>query len=112
MAKIVTSASEEKGARTISVEYDLGKTLADKAELFGEEVCNSNLESMFRIKAQAVIRRLLKQDKPDKEIAAAIAEWKPSLAKPGKSPLEKAKAAFDSLPPEEKAALLKALGKK
>lgn len=105
--QITASESEEKGARQLTVDYDLGEKLADSVRLFGEELVHSYFTSATRISLQGLMRRMMKAGKKDGEIKEAIAAWKPGVKKKGKSALEKALDLWEKMSPEEQAALRK-----
>jgi len=112
MEQITTSASGEKDARKITLEYNFGDNTADAVKIFGEEVVFSNFKAQAKVRFQALVRADLKEGKKDGEIAEKMASWKPSIAKPGKSAVEKTEAAWDKLSPAEQKALLSKLMKR
>ena len=104
--QIVTAASQEKGARVFSCEYDFGKTVQDSIKKFGEELVKNKLDAQLKVDIQGYIRRMLKADKSDKDIAEGLKTWQPSLKKAGKSAGEKMDDLWGKLSPEEKKAQL------
>jgi hypothetical protein len=113
MSAIEVQAQLKDGERVVTVGYDFGDSLEDAVEKFGAEVVFSRFRSAAVIDLQALIRRKIKANKPDAEIASDAAAWKPAVATVGtgsKKPtveglLGKAKA----LSPEERAALMEQL---
>jgi hypothetical protein len=104
--QVTTSQSGEKGARTITLEMPCGNTVAECIKMDGEEIVHNYFSGQKKVAFQAGVRRLLKEDKADKEINAKMSEWKPGLKKPGKSAVEKATDAWGKLSDTERKALL------
>ncbi len=109
--QVTTSESGEKGARTITTEMPCGNTVAECVKMDGEEIVHNYFSGQKKVAFQAGVRRLLKDNKTDKEIVAKMAEWKPGLKKPGKSAVEKAQDAWGKLSDVERKALLAAMRK-
>ena len=105
--QIVTSKDNQKGARVISCEKDFGVTVADSVVLFTEEICKNKLDAQLKVDIQGLIRRMLKADKTDDEILAAVKTWMPAVRQEGKSAAEKMDTLWDKLPDAEKQAMLK-----
>jgi len=108
--KITTAKSDEKNARTITVEKELGSNLNESAKLFGEKIVHSYFIAAAKVAIQGISRRLLKADKTDKEILKAVADYTPGIKKAGKTKLEKAEEGWASLSSEEQAAFKKKFG--
>ena len=109
MSEVKTTGKLPDGTqRELVREYDFGETLAEKVELFGEEVVNQKAEQQMVIGLQNVIRLHLQGDKTEAEIDEAIAEWKPSIGgtRSRKSAGDKILTQFGKLSPEEQAALI------
>jgi len=104
--QVTTSESGEKGARSITNEMPIGKDIAACVKMDGEEIVLNYFTAQKKVAFQAYVRRMLKDGKTDKEIVAALQDWKPSMKKPGKSAVEKAQDAWSKLSPEEQKALL------
>ena len=104
--QVTTSQSGEKGARTITLDMPCGNTVAECVKQDSEEIVHNYYGGQKKVAFQAGVRRLLKEDKTDKEINAKMAEWKPGLKKPGKSAVEKATDAWAKLSHEEQKKLL------
>lgn len=104
------NAQLKDGTRVVKVTYDFGDNLQDAVAKFGEEVVFSRFESAAVIDAQALIRRGIKAEKTDEEIASTLAAWKPGVKQVvRKSASEKIKDAFSGLTAEQKKEMLKAL---
>lgn len=105
--QVTTSASGDKDARSITLEMPCDeKNIAGNAKLYTDAIVLNYFIAQLKVAFQAAVRRMLKDDKPDKDIKAHMAEWKPGLKKPGKSAVEKAQDAWGKLSDEEKKALL------
>jgi hypothetical protein len=107
--EVTTSASGEEGARSITLEMPCAKDIAGAVKMDGEEIVYNYYVGQKKVSFQGWVRRMLKDDVPDKEITAKLKDWKPGLKKPGKSAVEKAKDAYAKLSPEDKKALLASL---
>ena len=112
-AKVIAAkAGTSDDAPSASVEFDFGDTLADAAELFGEDVVFSRFVSAATVDLQALIRRnlTLEEPKSEEEIQELVAEWKPGVSTRVRvSASEKAQRAVDALSDAEKTALLQSL---
>ena len=108
--QVTTSESGEKDARTITTELAADdKKIKGNVDLYGEEIVVNYFVAQLKVAHQAFVRRMLKDGKSDKEIFEALEGWEPSMKKPGKSPVEKAKDAWTKLSPEDQKALLQSL---
>lgn len=110
--KFNTAMDKEK-TRTIALEYNTGATLAEKAEMFGEQVVNELADDSMVITIQANVRRLMRAGKSDAEIQDWLSTYKPGTRGPRVSATtpDKILAAFSKMAPEQRAALLAALSK-
>jgi len=61
----IITTKHPKSGRSIDIEKDFGATTAEKVEMFGEDVCNSCLDSAFTIKFQASVRAALGAENED-----------------------------------------------
>lgn len=105
--QVTTSESGEKGARTVTTEMPCDeKSIEGNVKIYGNEIVLNYFIGQLKVAHQAFVRRMLKDKKTDKDILAALADWKPGLKKPGKSAVEKAKDAWGKLSDAEKKALL------
>lgn len=109
--QVVTSASGDKDARKLTVDYNFGENLKESADLFGKELVHNKFISQVKVDLQAFIRNHLKAGTPDKEIQKLVSEWKPGMKGPGKSKVEKTLGLYEKLSDEEKAQLKKMLAK-
>ena len=108
-AKDVT-ATTTGSDRQVSVAYDFGDNLDQAVELFGADLVFNRYESAVTIDLQALIRRGIKADKTDEEIAKMAAEWKPGIKQVvRKSAQEKIKDAFGAMSEDDKKAMLEQL---
>jgi hypothetical protein len=110
--KIETSASGDKDARSITLEYEFGQNLDETAKIFGKELTYNKAVAQMKVDFQSAVRTKLKAGTADKEIVEQMRDWKPGMRAPGKSKVEKLQGLFNSLSPEEKAALRKQMGLK
>lgn len=70
-------ATKQGMDREVTAIVDLGDTLQDAIEKFGEEVVFTNFVSQAKIRAQAIMRDLLTDGKSDEDISTFMASWKP-----------------------------------
>ena len=70
------TANAPKVERELTVDYNLGETIAEAVKLFGEEVVMSIFKAKAVIIIQDTIRRNLVAGKTDAEIKALIAGYK------------------------------------
>ena len=110
MGENTINATTKDSERTVGVEYDFGKTLAESVEKFGEEVVHNNFQAQAVISLQSLLRRGIKGEKNDEEIAKMASEWMPGMKTvTRKSAQEKVKDAFAGMTDEDRKALLKEL---
>jgi len=57
------------------IEYDLGESLEEAKDLFGEEVVYNMYKAQARISAQAQMRKLLVAGKSEEEIQSEMDKW-------------------------------------
>lgn len=104
------NATTKDSGRTVGVEYDFGATLKDSIDKFGEEVVHNNFQAQAVISLQSLLRRGIKSEKNDEEIAKMASEWKPSMKTvTRKSAQEKIKDAFTGMDDAARKELLKEL---
>ena len=104
----VTTKAPKAGDRVITVEYDLGATLADKIKLFGENIVDSHAEGSITVALQGICRSAMEKGKTDDEIHQIVAGWKPGVKTRIAVDAEQAFfAKFMSMSPEEQAAKIK-----
>jgi len=89
---------EEAGA---AVDYTFPDSVAEYVEIFGEEVVKSIIHQQSKIKLQAGMRTHLLSGKSAEEIQAWADNWRPGLAKPKMSNLNKALKATEGMNDEE-----------
>ena len=101
--KAVITANEEKGieAASASVDYTFPDTVEEFVELMGEEVVFNNLKQQVKIKLQAGMRSATKAGKSADELQAWADGWRPGLARPKKSAVDKAITAAEGMTEEE-----------
>jgi len=108
MQKVEFSKGDKKG----SVEYHFGDTLEEAVKIFGEDVVFSHFRQKAVIALQGVVRPALAAGKSPKELQEVANGWKLGVAsRTGKSKVEKARDAFNSMTEEEKAAFISELKK-
>jgi len=90
-------------------------SLADLAEILGEDFCVNEIKAQLKIKFRALIRGMLasmtdgEYTNTDEDIKALdFSDWKPEV-RVRMTAQEKAMKALGSLPPEERAAIFAAL---
>ncbi len=77
----ITAKKEINGVpKSATIFSAMGETAAERIEMFGDQVVNSNFISEVKVSAQAVIRRFLEKGKTQDEITALMATWKPGVA--------------------------------
>ncbi len=100
-AKVTMEGGE---IREGSLQYDFGDNLADCVEKFGDEVVFSNAVAQMKIGLQARMRAYLAEGKG---VEALAAMWKPGVQMPKSvDPIAAAKAAFATMSPEERLAMI------
>ena len=117
MTENTVSAKIQSTGRELTVNYDFGADLDSAVETFGADVVFARFRAAATVDLQGVMRRHMQDqtgkddvvtsaEKTDDEIIAIVAEWKPGLAKPKKSPADKLKDLLAGMDPEARAALL------
>lgn len=76
MAEIKATGKREGVERSVTVNYDLGETLQDSVELFGDAVVKSIFDAKAIIIIQDKIRREIVLGKTDEEILAGLEGFK------------------------------------
>jgi hypothetical protein len=105
--EITVKDGRGEDAKSYTTDYDFGENIKASVKLFGEDVVHSNFTAKAKIALQDMIRPMLKDGKPKKEIDAAVGAWVLGVAvSRKKSQKEKAMDAYLKLPEEERAALL------
>jgi hypothetical protein len=107
----VTAEKNSTGASTTAT-YNLGDTIPELVEQFGEEVVISHVKRSITIALQAFMRVQLDGGKSTEEIQAAVATWKPGVRKAAKTPIERAREEFQRMSPADRAMLIKELRQK
>ena len=109
----ITAKVTEGGevAAEAAVEYNLPDNVQGYVDWAGEPVILSKLHQKIVIDLQAYMRGLIRAGKNDEDIAQAVANWKPGMARPGKSKKEKVKDAFHKMSADEKREMLAELRK-
>lgn len=98
-------ASAPKVDREIQFEVDLGASVDEKVQMFGEEAVNKAADSAIKIDYQDVARRMMIAGESDEKILEALQAYKPGESKPRTSdPLASITKKLDSMSPEEKEA--------
>lgn len=67
--------------REVTAQVDLGDSLQDAQEKFGDETVFSYFQAQAKIRAQAVIRDMMTEGKTDPEIAEFMSTWKPGTTR-------------------------------
>ena len=103
-----------EGGEVYVAPYDFGDNLADAVDKFatpersGEELVFAKFVAAARIDLQSFMRGLIKQEKSEDEILAAVAEWRPGMKARGKTPEEKIATILKRFSKEEARAVLEA----
>lgn len=108
MKKVEISVRQEKGAKPISVLFNIGENLAELVKQFGEATVFDNARSALVVALQGFTRTKLtgkKPIKPGAELQKAVDEWKPGKRAGSADKIAKLKERLDKLSPEEKKAL-------
>jgi hypothetical protein len=111
MQKIEITA-EKTNVGECAVSYDMGDTVQELVQQFGEEVVYSRARQSLIIAIQAYIRGQLEAGKQPEEIQEAVADWKPGVRRPAKTPEDRAREALQSMSAEQRQAFLKELKSK
>ena len=108
------SKDNEKDSRTIELEYEFGSNSEESIEKFGEEVVHGYFLKGIKVGLQAYIRRMMKEDKSDDEILAALDNWTPGVRAPriGGGSSKRLLEQFAKMTPEKQAELLAKLQEK
>ena len=96
----------------ITVTKNLGANLAEKTQLFGEEVVNNNADDSMVITIQSAVRRLAKAGKTPAEIQAHVDAMNftgGGARGPRKDPMEAFLAKFETMDPEKQKEMLQQL---
>lgn len=104
--------AEKTGKGEVSVNYDIGDNIQELSDQFGEEVVYSRARQSIIIAIQSFLRTQIEAEKTPAEIQEAVAEWKPGVRKPAKTPEDRAREAFAAMSPEQRKAFLSDLKKK
>ena len=106
---VITACEQFPDGIGANVNYAFPETLAEASEVYGEAVALSILLQQVTVKLQGGVRTQLKAGKTSKEIQAWADGWKPGMAKPKKSALEKVLGLIDGIdnPDDLKAMLQK-----
>jgi hypothetical protein len=90
-----------------SAQAQIGESIEELSDQFGEEVVYSHARRSIVVAMQTFIRNQVETGKPQSEIAASLKDWKPTLKKSAKSPVDKAREEFAKMSPEDRKRFLK-----
>lgn len=96
----------ENASEPVTVEYNFPETVAEAAEMYGDEIALNHLTGSVRVALQGFVRSRMEAGDPPEEIQNKVNAWKPSQRTQGKSQEEKARDFLSKLDPETRAALL------
>lgn len=100
----------KKNGREVVTNYDFGDNLNEATEKFTADVVFTNFRQAAKISLQAIIRRGIEKGLDDNAIAQQCATWKPGVALERTiDPATSIMAKWNTLPPEQRAELLKQL---
>jgi hypothetical protein len=107
---MTVEARTTKSDRVVSTQYDFGSNLDEAVEKFGEAVVYGVFLDQAVIRLQAMLRRCIEGEVPDKEIPEKVAQWKMTVGgRERKSAAEKVQDLLGKMSPEQKQELLKSL---
>lgn len=99
--------SAPKLERTLTVEADIPSTLPELIEKYGEPAVVAAAVANLKIGLQSYLRTMLEANQSDEKIMEAAITWVPGAKRDSATALI---AKVGTLSPEERAALVKALG--
>lgn len=93
------------------ISLDMGETLAELTEQYGEDVIFNHARSSIVVAAQGKMRNLMDEERDGGPLVGdalqnEMNKWKPGIRKPGKPASEKVKEAFAKMDPELRKQLL------
>lgn len=102
---------EKDVSRSIDLTITYPDTLSEMSALYGNAVIESVFIQQVKVKFQAYIRGLLKQDRPEAEIIELAASWRPDVTtkRAKKSNFDKLMDATEEMNPEQERQLLERL---
>jgi hypothetical protein len=106
------TAKNGNEAKASTVKTQIGENIEELGGQFGNDVVYSHARRSIIIAMQTSIRGMLEQGKSDAEIQAQMAEWKPGLKRPAKTPLDRVRDEFTRMSPEDRKRILKELREK
>jgi hypothetical protein len=105
--EILVKANEGKPNEvSATIRINIPDTLEDMAKEWGKELIYIKLKQKAHIDGVNCARTMLVNGKKPNEVADAMAVWKPGVAGPKKSPVEKATAAIANMTPQQKQEML------
>lgn len=110
-ATITVRESKGEGARSITVEYEFGRTLERLAKIIHEDTVFSAAVATFTADLRKMVRARLKAGESDQAILDAVKAWKPAN-KGGDPVVARINQLMDKLPGDKQAALLQRFGAK
>ena len=106
------TAKNGNEAKSASAKVQIGETLEELGNQFGTDVVYSHARRSIVIAMQTSIRGMLEQGKSEHEIQTAMAEWRPGLKRPAKTPMDRVRDEIARMSPEDKKRILKELREK
>lgn len=108
------SAQKKDGSNKVTVNYNIGSTLAELVAQFGEAVVASAAIDSIVIGVQALVRRHAAgtektPGKSQEEIQKIVDGYKPGVGATRKSPVDKVASLVSQMSAEDRAALLRQL---
>jgi predicted outer membrane protein len=105
--EILVKANEGKPNEvSTTIKIEIPDTLEDMAKVWGKELIYTKLKQKAHIDAVNCARTMLVAGKKPNEVTDAMATWKPGVAGPRKSPVDKATAAIANMTVEQKQQML------
>lgn len=98
---------DDQAERTVTVDFP--ENVQEMVEAWGESVTYKQASAAATVTLQGAMRSWIKSGKTDDEIQAKAEEWKPGERQKGKTPQEKLRELYASLPEEERQKLLEDL---
>jgi hypothetical protein len=100
-------AKNGKAGGSGSADTKIGENIEELSEQFGEEVVYSHARRSIVVAMQTYIRSQVIEGKSEEDIAGSLKGWKPTLKRSAKDPVEKARAEFAKMSPEDRKRFLK-----
>ena len=108
---ITAADGKGKDAKSFAVTKDLGETLDESIELYGEEVVHKNFLANVVVSLQGIVRTGIRGGKTLAEVQKTVDEYTPGVRQKGKSRVEKLKEELRTMDSDARKALLAEIAK-